>query len=91
MPVLLDGRPVGETTGKTFLLTVVEPGPHQLLSKAENESVVAFTAAPDSNVFIAQEVKAGDVKPRAKLQLVGDTQGKERVMGCDLAPSSQAR
>jgi len=89
MPVLLDGRIVGDTASRTFLLKEVDPGPHQLLSKAENESVFAFTATPDTNLFVWQEVKMGVWMARSKLQQVDDAQGKARVMNCKLAAGAQ--
>jgi hypothetical protein len=89
MPILLDGRLLGDTAARTFLLTAVDPGPHQLLSKTENDSVFAFTAVPGSNLFVWQEVKMGVWSARSKLQQVDDAAGKARVMACKLAVGAQ--
>src|SRR2546426_4643524 len=52
MSLQLDGTPLGETGPKTFHWVTIKPGKHTLVGKAENESVVEFTAASGQNVFV---------------------------------------
>jgi Protein of unknown function (DUF2846) len=85
MSVLLDGRLLGDTAAKTFLLTSVEPGHHALLSKTENDSRVEFDAQPGTNVFVWQEVKMGMWAARSLLQIVDEAEAKSRVAACSLA------
>lgn len=85
MPVLLDGRLLGDTAAKTFLLTAVEPGAHTLLSKTENDAVLDFTAEPGKNVYVWQEVKMGVWSARSKLHLVDEASARARVNACELA------
>jgi hypothetical protein len=88
MSVLLDGKLLGDTAAKTFLLTTVEPGAHVLVSKAENDSRLDFTAQPGKNVFVWQEVKMGIMSARSKLQVVDEATAKGRVNSCKLAETT---
>jgi hypothetical protein len=90
MNVLLDGGLFGATAAKTFLLTTVEPGRHTLLSKAENDSTLAFDAVPGANVYVWQEVKMGILMARSKLQLVDEAIAKGRIPECGLAAGASA-
>ena len=38
--VLVDGRAVGDTASKTFLLLEVDPGSHTIVSKSENDATL---------------------------------------------------
>src|SRR5437016_8409362 len=73
MSLQLDGTPLGETGPKTFHWVTIKPGKHTLVGKAENESVVEFTAASGQNVFVWQEVKMGLLSDENRLEL-GDEQ-----------------
>lgn len=89
MSVMLDGRPLGDTAAKTFLLASIEPGPHALFSKAENDARLEFTAEPGKNVFVWQEVKMGVLMARSKLHLVDEADARPRVNACSLAATEQ--
>jgi hypothetical protein len=88
MDVALDGRPVGQTAAKTYMLFEVEPGKHTLVSKAENESILEVNAAAGANQFVWQEVKMGLLFARSSLQLVDDAVGKAGVAECKLVSTS---
>jgi hypothetical protein len=87
MPVVLDGRLLGDTAAKTFLLATLEPGPHSLLSKTENDARLDFLAQPGKNVFVWQEVKMGLLAARSALHLLDEASARERVNACSLAVS----
>lgn len=57
--VLLDGRAVGDTASKTFLLLGVDPGSHTIVSKSENDATLKVDAVAGRNYFVWQEVKMG--------------------------------
>jgi hypothetical protein len=84
MTVLLDGKPVGQTSGHTFVFTQVDPGAHKLISQAENDFELPITAEAGKNVFVWQEVKMGVFKARSNLHLVDDKRGQEGVNACEL-------
>src|SRR5262249_10831871 len=82
MPVALDGRLVGDTAAKTFMLLEVSPGSHTILSKTENDSTVTVNAVAGRNYFVWQEVKMGMMAARSQLQLVDEATGKAGVAEC---------
>jgi hypothetical protein len=91
MPVMLDGKILGDTAPKTYLYTEVEPGEHQLISKAENDSTLTVDAVSGKVYYVWQEVKMGILYARSKLQLVDDQVGQNGVTESKLAvlPSAQ--
>lgn len=89
MPVMLNGRAVGDTASKTYLLLEVDPGSHTLTSKAETDSTLKVDAVAGRNYFVWQEVKMGLVVARSKLQFVDEAKGKAGVAECKLAQPAQ--
>lgn len=79
MPVTLDGKILGDTAAKTYLYSEVEPGRHQLISKAENDSTLDVDTVAGKIYYVWQEVKMGVMYARSKLQLVDDTTGQNGV------------
>lgn len=87
--VELDGKPVGYTVAKSYLMLEVPPGKHTLISKAENDSVLDMITEAGKANFVWQEVKMGVWYARNKLQLVDETIGKAGVAECKLIESAQ--
>lgn len=79
MPVTLNGKPVGETVAKSYLMLAVPAGQQTLVSSAENDSELKLTAEPGKNYFVWQEVKMGFIKARNNLQVVDDKTGRAGV------------
>ena len=79
MPVALDGKLVGDTAAKTYLLLEVDPGNHTVISKTENDPTLTVIAEPGKNHFVWQEVKMGAFAARSALKLVDDATGKAGV------------
>ena len=84
MPVALDGKLVGDTASKTYILLNVAPGAHTLVSKTENDSSLQITADVGKNYFVWQEVKMGAFAARSALQQVDEATGKAAVAECKL-------
>jgi hypothetical protein len=90
MTVLLDGRLLGDTASKTYLYTEITPGKHQLVSKAENDSILDFTAVTGKIYYVWQEVKMGFFFARSQLQSVDEKTGQAGVIESKLAvPAKQ--
>jgi len=89
MPIALDGKLVGDTGAKTFLLLEVSPGSHTLVSKTENDSTLTIDAAAGRNYFVWQEVKMGMMAARSALQRVDDATGKAGIAECKLVQGMQ--
>jgi PBP1b-binding outer membrane lipoprotein LpoB len=87
LPVLLNGRAVGDTASKTFLLLEVDPGSHTLVSKSENDAALKVDAVSGRNYFVWQEVKMGLLQPGSLLHLVDEATGKAGVAECKLIQS----
>jgi hypothetical protein len=84
MDVTLDGKALGQTAAKTYFKVEVPAGEHTLISKAENDSVLAVKADAGKNYFVWQEVKMGVLYARSALQLVDEAAGKAAVQECKL-------
>lgn len=87
MPVTLNGKPMGATGAKTFLLAEVPSGKHILVSKSENDYPLELMAEPGRNYFIWQEVKMGLLYARSQLHITDDVAGRAGVRECQLAGS----
>ena len=84
MPVALDGKLVGDTASKTYVFIEVDPGPHTVVSKTENDSSVTLNTVTGRNYFLWQEVKMGLMAARSNLQEVDEPTGKAGVAECKL-------
>ncbi len=82
--VLLDGKVLGATHGRTFLLAEIEPGPHRLLSEGDNDAQLAITAEAGKNLFVWQETSRGVLRPRTQLHVVDEARGRAGVAACEL-------
>jgi PBP1b-binding outer membrane lipoprotein LpoB len=89
MPVALDGKLMGDTASKTYLLLEVNPGSHTVVSKTENDSSVTLNTVAGRNYFLWQEVKMGLMTARSNLQQVDDATGKAGVAECKLIQVAQ--
>ncbi len=85
MSLILDGRLLGDTAAKTFLLEPLDPGPHALVSKTENDARLEFTAEAGKNVYVWQEVKMGVMSARSALHLVDEASARGRIAECKMA------
>jgi hypothetical protein len=83
--VLLDGKNLGATVGRTFLLAQIDPGPHTLESRGDNDAELAITAEAGKNLFVWQETSRGFLKPRTQLHVVDEARGQAGVAACELA------
>jgi len=85
MPVALNGKLVGDTAAKTYLLLQVTPGSHTIVSKTENDATVTVNAQAGRNYFVWQEVKMGMMQARSLLHIMDESTGKAGVAECKLA------
>lgn len=79
MPVALNGKPVGATVAKSYLMLSVPAGQQTLVSSAENDSELKLSAEAGKNYFVWQEVKVGFIKARNSLQVVDEKTGLSGV------------
>lgn len=55
----LDDKLIGETTGKTYFVTSVTPGPHYVVVATENTGVAYFDFKPGKTYFLGEGVVMG--------------------------------
>ena len=84
MEVDVDGKQVGTTAAKTYLVVTVNPGKHTFVSHAEGNNNLVVDTQPRKNHFVWQEVKMGVMYAGSKLQLVDEQTGKAGVGECKL-------
>jgi hypothetical protein len=89
MDVFIDGRKLGQTVARTYLVADVDPGPHKIMGKSENEHLVDLTTVAGRVYFIWQEVKMGLLYARNLLQVVDDKAGQAGVLESNLAAESK--
>lgn len=84
MPVAPNGKLVGDTAAKTYLLLEVDPGRQTQLSKTEIDSTLHVDAIAGRNHIVWQEVKMGSFAARSSLHLVDEMTGSAAVAECKL-------
>lgn len=84
MPLTVDGKAVGSTASKTFILQQVEPGKHVVQSITENEPSVEVNAEAGKNYYVWQEVKMGALQAGSALHVVTEEEGQKAVKQCKL-------
>jgi hypothetical protein len=90
MSLELDGDPLGVTIARTFLVTVVSPGPHELVSVADNRSALRFDGRPDEIVYVYQDAKYL-VSRTTRLERVEAASAQRRIQRCYLVASAPRR
>jgi hypothetical protein len=87
MDVYLDGAPLGQTAGRTYLYRELAPGRHTVTSRAENIATLEVNVEAGSLAFVWQEATWGMLSSRSKLHLVNEAEGREGVLKSRLAQS----
>jgi hypothetical protein len=82
MTVSLNGKVVGQTAAKTYMLFEVDPGNYEVASHTENLASVRVAASAGRNYFVWQEVKMGLAAARSNLQVVDEATGRKGVEEC---------
>jgi hypothetical protein len=89
MPVVLNGRLVGDTASKTYYKVEVAPGAYTVVSKTENDAVVKLNAVAGRNYYVWQEVKMGMFAAGSALHEVDEATGRAGIAECMLATPYQ--
>ena len=80
----VDGKHVGTTRARQFLYSILNPGPHLFMSKAENRSEMQLNLEAGKTYFLKQKIKLGGIKARNELILVNEIEGREMLQKCKL-------
>lgn len=85
MTVTCDGEYVGTTAGKRYIYTVLSPGNHLFVSKAENKSELSIVLEEGKTYYLEQQVKMGLIKARNKLVRLDEVEGRNKLSKCSLS------
>jgi hypothetical protein len=91
MEILLDGKWVGATGGSSYVMLVVEPGVHTIVSRAEDDAELTLHMSGGFIYYIWQEVVPGTLLAGSELHVVDSRTGKEGVRNCDLTQARPPR
>lgn len=78
----VDGKWVGVNRGNNYFFLTLEPGEHYFCSQAENKSVLALSVEAGKTYYLQQKVRFGWMKPRNKLVLLSEEEGKSGLAKC---------
>lgn len=84
IPIHINGKPFGQTQGKSFLIADLAPGEYTFLSKAENESTAKLKVEAGNLYFLWQEITMGAFMARAHLWVVDASKGRADIMQTSL-------
>lgn len=80
MTVMVNGKALGQTLGKTYLQLDLKPGAYKVESHSENVSTLPLSTEAGKNYFVWQEVKMGMWMARNILQQVDESTGRDGVI-----------
>ena len=80
----VDGKPMGNTGPKTFILATVSPGKHTITATGENTDQLEVETASGENYFVWLEIRIGAFTNHGHLHLVNEDEGKKGVMASKL-------
>jgi hypothetical protein len=80
IPIHINGKPFGQTQGKSFLIADLAPGEYTFLSKAENDSTQKLKVEAGNLYFLWQEITMGAFTARAHLYIVDASKGRADIM-----------
>ena len=89
MTVKIDGREMGVTGPKSYMMFLLPPGQHIFTSVAENTSDLPVVALAGETYYIWQEVKMGFFYARTQLKPMSKEEGRQGLMECDLVEHSK--
>jgi hypothetical protein len=80
IPVLVNGKSLGETGARTYFKISIPAGDHTITGQAENLSIAKISTEAGKNYFVWQEIKMGMWKARNQLKQVVDSIGRAGVL-----------
>lgn len=79
----LDGKHIGQTKGKTYFLTEVEPGTHYVMSQAENVGCARFDFEAGKVYYLTQAIFPGIMKARTGFIAIDPEQAEKDIEDCN--------
>src|SRR5580698_3938984 len=88
MRVDCDSFQVGWINAKTFLYTILDPGPHTFKCLAENEFHLDVNLEGGKVYYYEEQVKMGFAYARTKLKPLNVEEGQKRLDKCSISGSN---
>jgi len=85
----VDGKYIGTTRARQFLYSILNPGPHLFMSKAENRSEMQLNLEAGKTYFLKQKIKIGGLKARNELIQLNESEGREMLQKCKLGRQTE--
>jgi hypothetical protein len=91
MAITADGKEIGITRGKTYLLLPLEPGQHTIVSQGQASLPLKLVVAAGKNYFVRQEVTHNffSFTYHSRLKLVDEATGRQGIDECELVAAAQ--
>ena len=79
----LDGEPIGETKGKTYFITLIEPGRHYVIASSENNACARFDFEAGKVYYLLQAMFPGVMKVRTGFIAKSPEEAMKDIPGLD--------
>jgi hypothetical protein len=91
MAITVDGKEMGITRGKTYVILPLEPGKHTLVSQGQTNLPLTLVVAAGKNYFVRQAVTHNffSFTYHSRLQLVDEATGRQGIDECELVAPAQ--
>lgn len=83
--VLCNNKYIGATGAQRFIYTIQDPGKYLFVGQAENKDELEITLEAGKTYYINQMPRLGVMMARNKLEVLNDTDGKEKLNECKLS------
>lgn len=84
----IDKQVIGQTKGRQFLYTFLDPGKHLIISRGEKASVLPVELEAGKTYFFHQQPKMGLITIRSKLTRMEEEEAKRYLSYCRLSKSN---
>lgn len=80
MKTYIDGKYLGQSEAKTYMLVHVPAGKHVIKSICENTDTLEVNAIAGKPLYVWQKANFGIIKARTELILTNENEAKEEIM-----------
>ncbi len=84
MKIKCNGVDIASTKGKQFIYLILDPGNYTFASICENKSELDLSIEANNTYYVYQELLRGAWKPRTKLELADEINGRKDLEKCSL-------
>ena len=78
----INGEGVGINRGDNYFFVFLDPGEHNLCSRAENKVTAKLTVEAGKTYYVQQKIKMGFMKARTDMDPLDAKEGEEALAKC---------